>query len=312
MFAIKYADVPKRNAQRRALVWAVTRQAQSLAMNSPPDDLPKPKVMLLDASRSIAYVERGAGSDLVFVHGSLCDYRYWRPQLLALSTQFRVLAPSLSHYYPRLPSAAGTPFSWVGHTDQIAGFLQRLEHRPVHLIGHSRGACIAYQAALRHGNLIRSLTLVDPAGPIETDASIEGDLPPEDRSTRARAVELIAAGFIDEGLRVFVDSTSRAGFWDRSAEVFKNMARDNAATLAPQLRDPLPVYRQSDAQQLACTTLIIDGERSPAIYRNNAAMLSRWIVNAQRTTIASASHGMTWTHPQAFDRELSQFLTTID
>ena len=280
-------------------------------MTLPPDDLPKPKVMLLDASHSIAYVERGAGDELVFVHGSLCDYRYWRPQLIALSARFRVLAPSLSHYYPRLPSAAGTPFSWVSHAEQIAGFLQRREHRPVHLIGHSRGACIAYQAALRHGNLIRSLTLIDPAGPIETDTSIEADMLPEYRSARARAVELIAAGLVDEGLRVFVDSTSRAGFWDRSAEVFKNMARDNAATLAPQLRDPLPLYRQSEAQRLTCATLIVDGERSPALYRHNAAMLGSWIGNAQRKTIASASHGMTWTHPQAFDRELSQFLAAI-
>lgn len=280
-------------------------------MTNPPDDLPKPKVMLLDASHSIAYVERGTGDDLVFVHGSLCDYRYWRPQLLAPSAGFRVLAPSLSHYYPRLPSAAGTPFSWVGHTEQIAGFLQRLGHRPIHLVGHSRGACIAYQTALRYGNLIRSLTLVDPAGPIETDACIEGDLPPEDRSTRARAVELIAAGAIDAGLRLFVDSTSRAGFWDRSAEVFKNMARDNAATLAPQLRDPLPVYRQSDAQQLTCATLIVDGERSPVVYRHNAVMLGSWILHARRKTIAAASHGMTWTHPQAFARELSQFLAAI-
>src|ERR1700761_2268243 len=190
-------------------------------MTDPAGDLPKPKVMLLDASHSIAYVERGSGAALVFVHGSLCDYRYWKPQLVGLSEQYRVLAPSLSHYYPRLPSAAGTPFSWSAHADQIAAFLMRLGEESIHLIGHSRGACVAYHVALRSEAGIRSLTLVDPAGPIETDSSIEGDVSPETRATRARAVELIRAGSIDEGLRVFVDSTSRAGFWDRSAEVFK-------------------------------------------------------------------------------------------
>ena len=27
------------------------------------------------------YVEAGEGELLLFVHGSLCDYRYWQPQL---------------------------------------------------------------------------------------------------------------------------------------------------------------------------------------------------------------------------------------
>jgi pimeloyl-ACP methyl ester carboxylesterase len=280
-------------------------------MNEPEHELPKPKVMLLDTSHSIAYVERGTGKLLVFVHGSLCDYRYWKPQILGLSDQHRVVAFSLSHYYPRLPSAAGTPFSWAAHVEQVTAFLKRLGNEPIHLIGHSRGACVAYHVALRSGAGIRSLTLVDPAGPIETDASIDGDVSPETRATRARAVELITTGEIDEGLRIFVDSTSRPGFWGRSAEVFKNMARDNAETLIAQIKDPLPVYRQTESAALNCATLIIDGERSPAMYRNNAMILSRWITDARMETIAGASHGMTWTHRQAFDRLLREFVDSV-
>jgi pimeloyl-ACP methyl ester carboxylesterase len=277
-------------------------------MTMPADPASKPKVMRLDPTHSVAYIEVGNGAfTLLFIHGSLCDYRYWKPQTDALAQHHHVIAPSLSHYYPRLPSAEGTPFSWIVHVEQITAFIGRLS-RTIHLIGHSRGAAIAYQVALRNPDAIQSLTLIDPAGPREQDGSSEATESPSTRGLRKRAAELIAQGAIDEGLGLFVDSTSRPGFWDRSAEVFKNMARDNAATLIMQLNDPLPLYREAEAQLVKLRTLMVTGERSPAVYRDNALALARFIPDATAATIAGASHGMTWTHSQAFNRELLRFL----
>jgi len=289
-------------------------------MTTPSDPASKPKVMRLDPTHSVAYIEVGkAGSTLLFIHGSLCDYRYWKPQTDALAQHHHLIALSLSHYYPRLPSAEGTLFSWIAHVEQVTAFIERLTHihaattdpasapPRLHLIGHSRGAAIAYQIALRNHSAISSLTLADPAGPREQDGSSDTAESSATRGLRKRAAELIAQGAIDEGLRLFVDSTSRPGFWDRSAEVFKNMARDNAATLPMQLNDPLPLYRQSEAHSLKLRTMIVTGERSPAAYKDNAIALGRFIPDAAAVTIAGASHGMTWTHSQAFNRELVKF-----
>jgi pimeloyl-ACP methyl ester carboxylesterase len=281
-------------------------------MTAPPDPASKPKVMRLDPTHSVAYVEVGkAASTLLFVHGSLCDYRYWQPQTDTLAQQHRVVALSLSHYYPRLPSADGTPFSWIAHVEQVTAFIERFTNTSppalLQLIGHSRGAAIAYQVALRNPGALQSLTLVDPAGPREQDGSSETTESRAIRGLRVRAAELIAQGEIDDGLRLFVDSTSRPGFWDRSAEVFKNMARDNAATLVMQLNDPLPLYREAEAHALKPRTFIVTGERSPAVYKDNAIALAQFIPGATQSTIAGASHGMTWTHSQSFNRELVKF-----
>ena len=54
---------------------------------------------------------------MVFVHGSLCDYRYWDPQLASLSAHYRCIAPSLSHYWPAVEAGIQDEFSWQNHVD---------------------------------------------------------------------------------------------------------------------------------------------------------------------------------------------------
>lgn len=267
----------------------------------------KAKVKLLEPLQGIAYVDAGDGDAVVFVHGSMCDWRYWLPQLSGMAESYWVVAPSLRHFFPRLPSSIGRPFSWADHRDQLAQFLAKLQSPRLHLVGHSRGACVAYQLALQHPELIDSLTLVDPGGPAK-DADSDGAMPPETIQLREKAVSLIEEGHVDEGLRIFVDSVSRPGFWDRSNAFFQDMARDNAQTLAPQMNDPLPFYIDSEAARIACPVLVVDGERSPTPYRHNAELLGQWMPNARRLTMTGASHGMTITHAQRFNRELTAFL----
>jgi pimeloyl-ACP methyl ester carboxylesterase len=89
------------------------------------------------------------------------------------------------------------------------------------------------------------------------------------------------------------------------------MALDNAATLPMQFRDPLPAYARADAAGIACPALLIAGEKSPRVYRDNADALAGWITGAQRKTIAGASHGMNVTHAAEFNRVLAAFVGAV-
>ncbi len=271
------------------------------------DWLGKPHIKLIDDSEGIAYVAEGQGPTLLLVHGSLCDYRYWEPQLRSLANRFHVVAPSLAHYHPRLPSAGHHPFSWYWHVQQLARFIQRSDFGRVHLLGHSRGAAVAWRLAVQHPELLSSVTLLDPGGP-QGEAT---HFPPEVEALRTEAVRLIEVGQVDDGLRLFVDSVSRQGFWDRGGENFREMARDNAATLAPQLRDMLPRYWAEEARRCKLPVLLMDGERSPKMYRDNADFLQQSLPRVTRRTIAGASHGMSFTHVTRVNTAIVEFIASL-
>jgi pimeloyl-ACP methyl ester carboxylesterase len=253
-------------------------------------------------------VERGSGPLVLFVHGSLSDYRYWQPQIDGLSARYRCVAVSLTHYWPLAGLPRTVPFSWSLHADELAEFVDKLGHGPAHVVGHSRGGSVAFNFAIRHGEHLRTLTLADPGGPAQMSGQSRPELPDTVNALRARVAQLIVEGEVEAGLELFVDSVSRVGSWAKSTKAFRTMAFDNAGTLVQQFADPLPAYTSDAAKRVRCPTLLIDGEKSPDLFRRNVATLADWIPDAWRQTIRGTSHGMNLAHPTAFNRHIDEFI----
>ncbi|AXE95635.1 alpha/beta fold hydrolase [Paraburkholderia terricola] len=257
----------------------------------------------------VPYVVSGSGAPLVFVHGSLCDYRYWSGQTDFLSKHFLCVSVSLSHYWPASDACIQGEFGWKTHVAELAEFIAAMNLGPVHLVGHSRGGCVAFHVAREYPRLVKTLTLADPGGPLQIDRAPEAALPPATNVLRAKVADLIESGAIDAGLELFVDSVSMPGFWRKSPASFRTMAIDNAVTLPKQFRDPLPAYSHDAARDVKCRTLLIEGEKSPRMFRNNVEKLADWIDYADKQTIAGASHGMNVAKPAVFNRLVHAFVS---
>ncbi|HEU4375419.1 MAG TPA: alpha/beta hydrolase, partial [Telluria sp.] len=216
---------------------------------------------------------------------------------------------SLSHHWPADDACSQTVFSWRTHVAELAEFISGMDVGPVHLVGHSRGGCVAFQLAHLHPSLVKTLTLADPGGPLQIEGAAEAAEPPATTALRATVADLIDNGAVEAGLELFVDSVSMPGIWRKSPVNFRTMALDNAATLPKQFRDPLPAYTRSAAAGVTCKTLLIAGEKSPRMYRDNVEKLAGWIAHVDKRSVPGASHGMNVTHSGAFNRLIEAFVT---
>lgn len=253
--------------------------------------------------------ERGAGQALVLIHGALCDYRYWLPQMAPFGEHYRTIAVSLRHYYPEAWKGPREEFSAREHVEDVAALIDALGATPVHLLGHSRGADIALCLATRYPGKLRTLTLAEPG--IQLEEGPEGfERAAERKEFLLRAAELIEQGQAEEGLRIFADTVSGPGAWQRSAPHFKQMARDNARTLVGQLADTPLSVSHSDLQAVTAPVLLVGGESSPPPFPRILDVLERTLPRVQRVSVPRASHAMNAQRPSVFNAAVLDFLAS--
>ena len=276
----------------------------------------------LAAGVPMHHIEAGTGELLVLIHGSLCDYRYWRWQMQAFAERFRVVAPSLPGCWPTALDAAAvgkesgatlsnaaystnqTPFSVEQHVQSLLALCDLLSpDRPVHLLGHSRGAQIALEAALKRPERVARLVLADPGFPFSDEHQTPG--------VHAAIARRLGDAPLDEVLGEFVDTVNGPGTWRQTVTWFKEMVRANAWTLLPQLADfDRSIDRGTLAQALQCPVLLIGGEFSPPRYGERIAALMQALPQARQVVIPKAAHGMNLANARRFNAEVIEFLQT--
>ncbi|WP_028009281.1 alpha/beta fold hydrolase [Solimonas flava] len=257
----------------------------------------------------LAYVETGSGTPLLMIHGSLCDYRYWSPQMQAFGARRCAIAVSLRHCWPEAWDGSGDGYSAEQHVDDLIAFIDALDAGPVDLLGHSRGGYIALRVAQRAPQRVGRLILAEPGGLPDTSLVDTADAIRAHTETRTRAAAaLIAAGDVDGGLAVFINGVSGTPIWERMASGFRRMATDNARTLLGQVREaPLQLTRAGLAA-ISQPTLLIGGALTPPPFPKLLDLLQTHIAGAQRVTIAGATHAMNLAAPRPFNAAVLDFL----
>jgi non-heme chloroperoxidase len=261
---------------------------------------------------TLHYIELGQGSPVVLVHGTLEDYRTWDGQLEEFSKRYRLISYSRRYHYPNEWPKDSTDFSVTIHARDLAAFIKALTLPPVHLIGHSYGAFIAFLVARDHPEVIRSLTLSEPPIMPLLKTTPEGDALLTAAITRSIATsEAFKQGNDEEGVRRFVNGVLGEGSFEKLPSPVLKRLMDNVQELKGETssRNLYPPTTCEDVQKVKAPTLLLDGERSPKMFRLINDRVQHCLPSVERATIPGASHQMEVENPQVFNEKVLTFIT---
>jgi pimeloyl-ACP methyl ester carboxylesterase len=113
----------------------------------------------LKTGMEMYYEEHGSGTPLILIPGTGCDHQVWDLQVGIWSKHFRVIAVDNRGAGQSTIFEDPEKYSVEIMADDIAALIEQLELGPCHLSGHSVGASIVQQVAIRHPALVKSIQL---------------------------------------------------------------------------------------------------------------------------------------------------------
>lgn len=267
---------------------------------------------------SIHYIDAGKGDPVIFVHGTLGDYRTWRELIIPFSKKYRVISYSRRYAYPNKQVIDDSAdYTVAPHVKDLAAFIEALELEPVHLVGHSYGAFTALLTTLNHPELVRSLTLGEP--PI---ASLLLDVPGGDEM-----LNNFVTGVIIPTGEAFKNNDSKKaiasfynGAWGKNANFSllpkscRDIMMDNTLELRGAMLTPnlFPPVACDDLKRINVPVLLLKGEFSPVFTTSIINMMDRCMTNKETVTLRDSSHGLVVDNPVDFNKTVLGFLDRLE
>ncbi|MBA2353745.1 MAG: alpha/beta fold hydrolase [Acidobacteria bacterium] len=119
---------------------------------------------------TLSVTDRGQGQPLLLVHAFPLSARMWAPQLEAVPSGWRLIAPDLRGLGAS-PAGAVAPRHVRDHAADLLSLIDSLQCGPVVLAGLSMGGYIAFECWRQRPALIRALVLADTRADPDSDES---------------------------------------------------------------------------------------------------------------------------------------------
>src|SRR5207253_1671547 len=273
----------------------------------------------------LAYVVAGIGEPVVFVHGIPTDYRAWNSQIEPFSSKYQVIAYSRRLAQPNQNSMDYDKSTIETNSADLVGLIEQLGISPVHLVGHSYGGFASAFCASTNPQLIRTLTLIEPAvstillknlkskseflGLLLANPSIAISAAKFQRNSLDPSLKAFRQGDFDAALRYNLDGImNRHGAFEKFPEPVRTMVKENARTVG-ELMAEVPVFGREEASKISAPTLLIHGTESPAVLHVIVDRLGKAIPKSEVSTISGAAHFPHIEKPQEFNQLVLGFLS---
>ena len=254
----------------------------------------------------LEFVDEGFGVPVVFSHGGGLDLRYWEPQRKVFARRYRFVA--YSHRFHGTGSwPAHGDYSADAHAADLVAIIRRLEAGPVHLVGFS--TAITLRATLHQGDLVRSLTIIEPNVPWLLEGSPEGEAVLawwRDENERVRSAaegddELVAKLWFE------LVNNRGPGAFDAQPEALRRIWLDNIKARRPAAPPPKPVTCEQ-LGAISTPTLVVGAEYGMPYSRSIVDRLAGCIPGSQLVVLPSVTHFMSYQEPNLFNETVLDFI----
>lgn len=271
------------------------------------------------------YIEKGSGIPVVFVHGSLNDYRIWKDQVEPFAKYYRVIAYSRRYHYPNEWKGDGSDYSIDLHALDLAAFIKALSLGTVNLVGSSYGAYTSLMTAIKNPELVKTLVLGEPpvlpllvsnpGNPFNilslfiSDYSTAKSFMKFGMNHMKPAMKALKENQMEEGVRLFVSGVLGKGGYEKLSEANKAALMENARELKVELLGAgFPPFPKMEASRMTIPTLFVYGNKSPKFFHAISDLLRTILPNNEKVVIPGASHLIHRENPVAYNERVLEFL----
>ncbi|MBC8331290.1 MAG: alpha/beta fold hydrolase [Anaerolineae bacterium] len=244
------------------------------------------------------YEIHGTGEPLLLIHGLGSSSRDWEYQLPAFTEHYQVITCDVrGHGQSAKPPG---PYSVPMFADDIIQLMQALDIAPAHVLGISMGGMIAYQLAVDHPEMVKSLIAVNcnPELPVRNF---------KDRLAiwqREIIVQLIGMRKMGQVLseRLFIKPDQ-----EKLRQIFvQRWAENDPKAYLAAMRAIVGWSVVAELPKLTMPVLVIAADQDYSFVDDKTAYIPL-MPNAQMLVIEDSRHATPVEHPEAFNQAVLSF-----
>ena len=296
------------------ILFACNSNSEKKETEAAPPQAPEIKAIFVNGD-SLHYIDIGKGDPVVFVHGTLDDYRVWQMEFDTFSKNHRVIAYSRRYAFPNKQVINDSAdYSPSIHANDLSEFIKKLNLGPVHLVGHSYGAYTALLTTMNHPELVKSLTLGEPpvmpllqnvpGGDTIVNNFINKIIKP--------AAEAFKSGDNEKAIAVFIGGViGDTSFFSKIPPEGRSMMMTNILELrgaALSSKNPFTPISCADLKKINTPVLLMTGEKTALLFHAITEELDKCLANKERAILPGATHGLEIENPYDFNKIVLAFI----
>jgi pimeloyl-ACP methyl ester carboxylesterase len=296
-----------------SILFACNSNTEKKEAEVAPMQAPEIKAVFVNGD-SLHYIDIGKGDPVVFVHGTLDDYRVWQMELDTFAKKHRVIAYSRRYAFPNKQVINDSAdYSVTIHANDLSELIKKLDLGPVHLVGHSYGAYTALLTTMNHPELVRSLTLGEPpvmpllqnvpGGDTIVNNFINRSLKP--------AADAFKSGNNEKAIAAFIGGViGDSSFFSKIPPEGQSMIMTNILELrgVALSKNLFPPTSCDDIKKIKTPVLLVTGEKSAFLFHAIMEELNKCLANKERATVPGATHGLEIENPYDFNKIVLAFI----